>query len=206
MNTRFVFLVFSLALLLSCKSATEPGPVYDFQPMKVGSHWLYNGGGKNYTRTVVGDTTVNGKVYAVIVQDPPYKFTHRNLDSVWYYRKDGNTIYVLLSDSMNVLKECTYINPSSGASGSYYTLTFIGASERKVTRVSYSVTRLDFPDTVNGRAYPHVLKQRITSEVLTPGSISEVTQGDYYFADGVGLIDQIVSNGLTMELTDYEIK
>ena len=206
MNTRLLLLFTCVALLSNCKSATEPGPVYHYMPLTIGSHWHYFDGTNNYTRTVVNDTTMNGKVYAVVVQTPKYQFPQRNPDSVWYYRADGNNVYVLLPDTTNTLKECMFINSSQGAAGSYNTLTFIGTTERFVTHVNYSVTMQNFQDTVSGKIYSNVLRERIQSDIFHPGSITISTQGDYYYADGVGLIDQIVSGDLTMVLIDYEIK
>ena len=207
MNTRFPLIICSLLFLASCKSATEPGVVYNYFPLSVGSQWHYNASSAGaFTRTCVGDTTVNGKTYTVIVQTPTYQFPQRNKDSVWYYRKEGNKIYTLLPDTMNTLHECTYIDPTLGASDSYYTLTFIGASERLTTKVTYNVTRQNFHDTTYGKVYPNAMIEHIRSEIFHPGSTSVVTEGDYYFAEGVGLEDQVVYGDLTMELTGYEIK
>jgi len=207
MNTRFFPIICSLLFLASCKSATEPGVVYNYFPLSVGSHWHYSAGSSGaFTRTCVGDTTVNGKIYAVIVQTPAYQFAQRNKDSVWYYRKDGSTIYTLLPDTMNVLHECKYIEPTLGASGTYYTLTFLGATEKLTTKVTYNVTKQNFRDTTDGKVYSNTMIEHIRSEIFHPGSTSVVTEGDYYFAEGVGLEDQVVYGDLTMELTGYEIK
>ena len=207
MNIRSLLFLFFLTAVMGCKSATEPQPNYNFLPMTTRSHWTYSGDA-TFTRTVVGDTTVNGKTYAIIDQDPfnfgsiPDKyFPKRN-----YYRKDGNTIYVLRPDTMNVLRDCIYVNPVSGASGSYYTLTFVGGSERLVTRVTYTNTKQNFRDTVDGKIYSNVMIEHMNTEIFFPGTSSVVIEGDYYFADGVGIIDQLLTPRGTEILTSYEIK
>ena len=191
--------------LAGCSSPSSPGPVYNYFPLSVGSNWNYFDGTKTYVRTIVGDTTIKGRSYAVLLQNPKSQYAQRLPDSVWYLRKDGNNVYNLLPDTSGGFTECLFINASAGTSGSYATLTAIG-SERLVTKTNYLVKQQNFRDTVDSKIYQNVILEHIRSEILHPGSISVVTEGDYYFADGVGLIDQIVYGDLTLELTGYLIK
>ena len=103
---------------------------------------------------------------------------------------------------MNTLRDFIYVNPSAGASGSYYTITSIGNSERRITHVTYSNLKQGFKDTVDGKPYANVLVEHIRTEILYPTPI--VLEGDFYFADGVGLINDV--GYPTEELTDYTIR
>ena len=207
MNIRLLILFSLVLVVFGCKSSTEPEPNYNFLPLSVGSQWSYIGD-VPYTRKVIGDTAVNGKIYAVIEQDNfnPNNSPDRYLTKRNYYRKEGNVIYILRPDTMSVLKDFVYVNPSASASGSYYTITSIGDSERRITHVTYSNTRQIFRDTIDGKIYPNVILEHIKTEILFPRTNSIVIEGDYYFADGVGLADQVVSPSGTEELTDYQIK
>jgi hypothetical protein len=206
MKTQSTISLLLLILITGCKSGTESQPNYNYVPLSVGSHWTYFDGTRNYTRTAVGDTVINGNTYTIVVQNPTSKVLARPLDSVWYFRKVGNDVHILQPDTMNVLTEFPYINAGQGASGSYYIISTPNSNEHLVTYVTYYNTSQNFTDTVNGKIYPNVFREHIRSEILHPGTTSVVTEGDYYFADGVGLIDQIVSGDLTMILTDYVIK
>ena len=184
--------------LISCKSSTEPSPNYNYFPLTKGSNWHYYGD-VAFARTVTGDTIVGGKTYAIIEQTG-YS-PGRN-----YYRKDGNIIYSLLPDTMNILRDVVYINPANGASGAYSTLTFKGASEKIVTNVRWADTKQHFRDTTYGKPYADVMIVHIRSVVQYHDTSFSITEGDYYYADGVGMVDQITSGGGTAELTNYEIK
>ncbi len=186
-----LLLFICLLFLVSCKSGTEPGPNYNFFPLTVGSFWDYNGDAK-YTQTVIGDTNVAGNTYAIVQQS--------NNDSIYYYRKDGNTIYILQRDTLNIMRDCKYVDPVPGASGGYATLT-----KGRTTLVTYTNLRQNFTDTVHGMIFPNVLLEHIRYEILFPGTNSLVSEADYYFADGVGLIDEVGSFS-TEELINFKIK
>lgn len=201
MKIQFFVFCFCLLIMASCKSSTEPGPSYNFFPLTVGSYWKYTGD-KTFTRTVIGDTVINGKTYAIIKQS--------NNDSLSYYRKDGNIIYSLRRDTANVFKDFMYVNPTPGGSGKYSIFTLIGASELRLTNVTWSNTRMNFADTINGKPYSNVMVEHVRSVIVyhdtSSSSQFSTTEGDYYFADGVGLIDQLVSPSGTELLVEYQIR
>ena len=188
-----VFIVVCVILsFVACKSGTEPGPSYNFYPLSIGSHWSYKGD-VSYTLTVIGDTLVNAKHYAVIE-----KSTDK---TVSFLRRDGNSIYTLHPNLSNLLQEYLYVEGRSGAKGSYSYLT-----KGIVTNVTYSVDRFGIRDTVNGVNYPSVIVEHIRSVIQYKDTSFSITEGDYYFADGVGLINKLVSGDATVELLSYEIK
>jgi hypothetical protein len=204
--------MFSCMLLLvcaafGCKSSTEPQPSYNYFPLTIGSSWNYLGDVTN-TKTIVGDTTVGGKVYSIIQQDKinPMNILNDYLTFRNYFRKEGNIIYILKPDTLGQMKDFIYVSPSVGTSGSYYTITTRGSGEKLITQVVYSNTKVISIDSVNGKPYSNVLVQHNRTEIFQPRTSSIVFEGDYYFADGVGLIDQIVAPSETEELINYTIK
>lgn len=207
----FCIMVSTLFLFTQCKKddASPSNAVVNYSPLTVGSNWTYNysdgtGSSDTFTLTVTDrDTGLAGKTYKVLsASDGSGDQYFTKVDSNYYrfasFAGVGNFEELYLKDNRPV--NSTWTNQAA-----------LNVSGLPLTaNLTYLVKEKGIDHTVNGTAYKDVIHINVDINFLG----SSIGGGDFYYAQGIGLIDNLIKVNVpgqsayttTQQLVSYQIK
>ncbi|WP_157580354.1 hypothetical protein [Segetibacter koreensis] len=208
----FCLVASSLFLFTQCtKDNSSPSTsTSNYSPLTVGSNWTYNytqdsSAASTYTVTVTSkDTTANGRTYKVLSSSDGTGNLYMAREDSNYYRYASFPQLGIDGFEELYLKDNRPVNSTWTNTASFkYQGTSIPAT------LTYTIKEKGITHTVNGKTYNDVIHVNLDINVL----ISSIGGGDFYYAQGIGLIDNQISVGLSgasfnskQELISYEIK
>lgn len=190
-------------------SATSPA-VPNYSPLTVGSSWTYryieaNAAPGTFKITVTNrDTIANGKTYKVLANSD---------GSTNYLAKNNNDYYRFASFpsiGINNFEEL-YLKDNKAINDTWSgTATFIFSGQNITANLNYVLKGKGESRTVNGKVFNNVMHVRLDIALFGSG----IGGGDFYYQDGVGLIENIIAvtppigqpYSSKEELIAYEIK
>ncbi len=207
------FVASALFLFTQCKkdsSSPANTTTVNYSPLTVGSNWTYTysqdtSAATTYTVTVTDkDTVVNGRTYKVLSTSDGSGNNYEAKEDSNYYRFAsfagiGSIEELYLKDNRPVSSTWTN-NASFNYPGSPIPLT---------ANLTYTIKEKGITHDVNGKTYKDVIHVNVDISVFT----ASIGNGDFYYAQGIGLIDNQVN--LTppgsqftskQQLVSYEIK
>jgi len=215
---RLLTVALLIAAISSCKKNTNSvTPNTSFCPVTVGSTWTYlmsSSDGKfndsvfTFTATdstkIIGNKTYN--IFNSSVGDVYYSIT----DSGFY--RTGSLLSTLLGLPQLATFEELYLKPNAVADsttwGSNFVITYAG-SPIPVT-ITYTIPSIGKTMTVLGKTYTNVVDVHLSSSASYNGLQITPATGDFYYAQGVGLIsvDATVFNSATLSnvTTTFNLK
>lgn len=197
MNTYIAFALGAIiALCTSCSSSTAPlqqPEQAEFWPLAQGSSWTY-GGISSYTLTVVGDSTINSRVYTKAARSTGgYDLFFMSEGGMLYVReRDGNEVPVLLNGAP-FGKTWTYKRIVRGVAVTYEHVVAELNGIRTVHDTTYKdVQRIDVYEVEDARdnAHHEPEKKLVMSR---------------YYARAVGLIESDAGTWGKVYLTTYHL-
>jgi len=177
----------------------NPGFSNPYFPLTTGSTWTYalEQPGRapfEYTATVDGDTTMDGRTYVRLRTDLSSGNGYARVES------NGDVYSVTGSGSLElkVLKG----NPKNGETWSLD--RNVGGTMNYYT---YTIGNADTTCTVRGRTYTNVVRVEMADSVIVLGMKYPVDTGRYFFAKGVGLVQSRFDRlATTVDLISYSVK
>jgi len=199
---KFIFaLAIGVGLLQSCSKSDDSngtGSVGNYLPLATNNSWTYNtvntsaSGTTNgsFTLTVTGkDTTINSHAYKVLASS----------DGTFnYWGKSGNDYYrygtfpgVAFIGSIEEL----YLKDNVSANGGWNSTIPVNYGGTTVNvDAAYVIASTNGTLTVNGKAYSKVTKVNLALSTTLPFvGAKSLGSGEFYYADGYGLIKMNVT-------------
>lgn len=179
-------------------------------PMTKGSSWTYKAegfGADTFTRTML-DTmmTVKGRTY-VGYKNTSATYGDTGVEFYFY----GSNLYLtrVSNDPTYALQDVPIFKDNAAVNASWALATeagFLSSNARHLgTMKEKNITRV-----VNGKTYTNVCHTKIELQMAVSGVYLTTIVADYYFAQGVGMIDYIESVGGSQSerhsLISYTIK
>ncbi len=206
-----ILVVTSALLFMQCKKdSSSSAATVNFSPLTIASSWTYSyttgsAATQSFTSTVTSrDTTINSKTYSVL----------SNSDGTFTYLcKSGNNYYRFASFpglGLNNFEEL-YLIDTKAVNETWSAATSITYSGFTLpVNLNYTIKEKGISRTVSGKSFTSVTHVRLDISL----SGSAVGGGDFYYQDGVGLIEDsiLVTPPLqpaytsTELLTAYQIK
>ena len=175
----------SIVLFTQC-SKDASSPVANYSPLTAGSNWTYKYTEGNASSTFKltatnRDTVANGKTYKVLTSSE---------GTSTYLSKVGNDYYRFAAlPTIGVFEEL-YLMDNKAVNETWTgTTTFkYGTSDVTANR-TYTIKGKGESRTVNGKSFSNVTHVRLDISVFG----FAVGGGDFYYQEGVGLIDDTIS-------------
>ena len=205
------------ALVVSCKKKADAVPVpSDFGPLTTGSTWTYQSTtagspSTSYTLTATNrDTSINGKSFRVLTNS-----TGPNN----YRNKTGNDYYSFGSfQALNLKLEQLYLKDNVDVNATWQSTQAFTVPQFPLPLTAtfiYILKEKGISRNVNNKAFTNVIK--VGLNISVSGGIGAVANADFYYAPGVGLIEntynvnaiplaQVSASSTTEILTSYSIK
>jgi len=187
------------------KTSSSPG---DYSPLTAGSTWTYtDNNGATYKLTATNkDTVAAGHTYRVLTNSSgPNNYLGKNGNE--YYRFGS-----LSTIGVNNVEEL-YLKDNEGVNGTWkisQSFNYPGIPIPLTAELSYTIKSKGGTHTVNGKTFNNVIQVHL--EIGITG-FATVGNGDFYYAEGVGMIENAVTVTLsgqnitsTTTLVSYEIK
>jgi hypothetical protein len=180
---------------------TPPETSKSYQPLTVGSTWLYksrnNAAGTDATYTLTatsGDSTINGKSYKV--------FSRTNASNEYYYNTGDQYYQFGAIANITAPTELLYLNSSVDAGVSWaetkdVNIPGLGVANLKIT---YTTVEKLASLIVEGKTYENVIHVKLELSEVKLGAVPvPVVSQDIHFynAEGVGRIKQTVKLNIT---------
>jgi hypothetical protein len=194
-----------LMLLTSCsKNSDSPEPNYS--PTTAGSSWTYTTGSNLFTITATNrDTVAGGKTYRILANNNgPNNYVAK--DSGDYYRYGA-----IAAIGANGIEEL-YLKDNLDVNGTWSSSQAVNVPGYPplTAKLTYTIKAKGTTRVVSGKTYNNVIQVRLDISIL---SVS-LGGGDFYYADGIGLIENNVAIAVPGQpnisqvqlLTAYEIK
>jgi hypothetical protein len=163
-----------------------------YQPLSTGSTWHYTGFA-DYTVSIVGDTTFNGHAWKII--------NNTGTTGRGYVRKSGTTYIDFSPTGQPVSGEVIGLNETPGSSWTW-DITANGLATHYVfTNAKQGLTHI-----VLGKTYKNVIDVHLDYTSTFNGMVVQTNSGEYYYAQGIGLIDADLGSLGFSQLTSYSIK
>jgi hypothetical protein len=191
MKTAFFSLVFAAASMLSVsscknKNVTEPTPP-NFNPTTANSTWTYRNE-SNGTNTVTAtnrDTTINSKSYRVYTN---------SAGGFQYMARQGNNYYRFGNiPAINAIGvEELYLKDNENVEGTWSDVKQVlapGIPTPLNATLGYKIKSKGGTRTVNNKVFNNVTYVRLDISVAQLGFNVPIGGGDFYYADGIGLIE-----------------
>lgn len=210
----YLIALFAVSLLTfsACKKNdddSEENKPADYNPVTTGSTWTYTPNvGPSYTLTATDrDTTALARTYKVFTSSNGVN-QYRSKSGSDYYRfgvvpglgaQGFEELYLKDNQNVNALWQTTQ------------NFTFPGVPFPLVATLQYTIKEKGISRNVAGKDFPKVIHVRLDISVISVGSVGG---GDFYYAEGVGLIEssllitaqgQVLANSTEL-LTSYDIK
>lgn len=173
--------------LSSCDKEETTPKADDYSPLTVGSSWTYqNTPGTPYTLTVTNrDTVAAGKTYKVLSNSSGgSNYLGKNGND--YYRFGAFSAVGLTAVEELYLKDNQAVNATWSAS---QVITVPSIPFPLTANLTYTIKSKDGVRTVAGKAFNKVTFVRLDLAIAGYGSIGG---GDFYYAEGVGLIESLI--------------
>lgn len=184
----------------------EPVPSH-YAPYTKGSTYNYMFKTKTetyyYTLTSTGDTTINGRTYAILTDG--YNLQYISYDQGGYY------LYEPAFDSETSHHPAAvrpflydYLALNSQWNDTIKATTFAGDPETAMLK--YTIIQKGTPMTVAGKTYSSVIGVKQDGYIIAGGLANPIgTIANYYYADSTGFIEKDAPND-TIRLLSYELK
>jgi hypothetical protein len=188
----FCLLAPSLFLFTGCKKDGKPSTgAPDYIPLTVGSNWTYSStegtsDTSQFTLTVSDkDTGINGKTYKVLSSSDGSENTYLAKIDSNYYR------YSSISDTGNI--EELYLKDNSPVNTRWTNSTSFTIPESPTpltADLTYLIKEKGISHLVNGKTYSDVI--HIAMDISVPVLAPNFGDGDFYYANGIGLIQSSI--------------
>jgi hypothetical protein len=201
----FVFSFFAIGILTGCSNSsidsteslriTNNQTTTDFYyPLTKGSTWTYTGT-QNYTQRVLGDTTLNGKTYAIIGM---YRFDDYLTSTARAYWADSkfSSLGMYVTSSTEIVTLDTIPNSMWSTNSTVNDFTH---------HYDFVTAERGLIHTVLGKEYSNVIKVHVDWSYINGGQTS-TQHFDYYYAKGIGLIEVASPELGNIYLQSYSIK
>ena len=183
------FVASVLLLFTGCSKDDSPSSAAtDFSPSTSGSNWNYRytegATVKTFKMTAIKDTTINSKAYKIYTND---------LIDTTYMGKSGNDYYRFQSFpalGLNNFEEL-YLKDNLEVNGTWSSSTAIKYSGYDIPVTLY--------DTIKGKGETRIVEGKTYNDVthvklgIVTTIFGNIGGGDFYYAKGVGLIDNNIS-------------
>ena len=182
------FIAAVLLVFTGCSKDDSPSSAKtDFSPSTSGSNWTYHYTEGTTVKTVkmiaVKDTTINSKAYTIYTND---------LIDTTYMAKSGNDYYRFQSFpalGINDFEEL-YLKDNLDVDGTWSSTTTINYSGFNVpVTLNDTIKGKGETRTVEGKTYSDVTHVKLGIVTTIFGNVGG---GDFYYAKGVGLIDNTI--------------
>ena len=220
---KIVLIIFSIAVIYftGCKkdspiSKNSPTLSDNYWPVTTGSTWTYSEKDANdnniYSNTIklLGDTSmINGKPYYNITVTAPATAT-----PIFGYLREDSHLYKLreVAKAGDIALEYQILIDTAAAGYTWTATTnetgnYAGVPSRVISKiVEKGITK-----TINGKTFDKVIHTQTQLQFLSQGTTyNDAEMHDFYFAKGIGMIEDIESNQgtvlYTRDLSDYTIK
>jgi hypothetical protein len=210
-----IYLVFSVMIFFAyCKkdSGTPAAAAPNFSPLTPGTNWTYKyteGTVSSFKLTVTNrDTVSNGKTYKVITSTDGTTTYLAKVDNDYYRSASFPGIGVKNFEEL-------YLKDNKAVNDTWTGTATINVSGQNITaNLTYTIKEKGVSRTVNGTPFNNVIHVRLDIAVFT----LPVGGGDFYYQDGVGLIEDGISvtppallgggpaYNSKQEIVSYEIK
>lgn len=180
----------ALALITGCKKSEDAAPLPgNFGTVgNSGSSWTYVSSSSGvYTLTMTDkDTLINAKSYDVL---------KNSAGGNEYQGKFGNDYYRFLrlpTFAVNGFEEL-YLKADAGVGGSWQiNLPISFGGFPGTAQLTYTLTEAGISKTVLNKTFPNVIHVKLTVKAGITGFMADAGGGDFYYADGVGIISYAI--------------
>lgn len=195
-NFLFLFAItaFFIASCQQNNTVTPPPSSCSYAPYSNGSEFVHiQSNGDTSTTVVTGDTVINGAACKILSQT----FSSGNQGGVVYHYCGGGSYmyrnlyvpqYNIVVDSLVYLKDNLSVGDTWTASFSGVFNTIPITAEYEYSCVATGLTR-----TVSSQTFNNVVHVRSDAYATTLGIRKMIATTNYYFAEGVGVIETDVS-------------
>jgi hypothetical protein len=203
-----IVVVSFLFLFTECNKSSD-APAEDYSPLTAGSSWAYtsSSGTSNKLTATNRDTVASGHTYRVLTNSSGPNT---------YLGKSGNEYYrfgSLSSLGINNVEEL-YLKDNLDVNGTWkleQAFNYPGIPIPLTATLNYTIKSKGGTRTVSGKNFTNVIQVRLDISITGLGSVGG---GDFYYASGVGMIENTISINIvgqppiaeTTLLTAYEIK
>ncbi len=202
--------LFILALLVGCSKEKAPATASeDYSPLTANSTWTYKtNSGSTFVITATNrDTVAKGKTYKVLLNS-----AGQNL----YQSKAGGEYFrfgTFADVGINAVEEL-YLKDNQPVNATWLISQAFSAPGIPIpltANLNYTIKEKGINKTVGSKSFTNVIHIRLDLSIAGFGSIGG---GDFYYANGVGLIENIINVTVpgqaafsqTQQITDYSIK
>lgn len=191
----FCLVASSLVLFTQCKKDdSSPSQVTNsnYSPLTTGSTWTYSStedtsAATTFTATVTDkDTTVNGRTYKVLTTSDASGNIYMTREDSNYYRFSSFPQIGINGFEELYLKDNRPVNSPWTATQNF---TLSGSPIPLTATLTYNITEKGISHSVNGQTYNDVIHVNVDINVF---SVS-IGGGDFYYAKGIGLIDNTIN-------------
>ncbi|MDP4220794.1 MAG: hypothetical protein Q8916_05150 [Bacteroidota bacterium] len=161
-------------------------------PLSTGSSWHYTGFA-DYTVSIVGDTTFNGHSWKII--------NNTASSGRGFVRKSGTTYINFSPSGQPVAGEFIGVNEAPGSTWAWDITNNGLATHYAFTNAKQGMTHI-----VLGKTYKNVIDVHLDYSSTFNGVVVQTSTGEYYYAQGIGLIDADLGSLGSSQLTSYTIK
>lgn len=203
-NLKFLSFVATLSILFASCQPNNNNPIAscDYFPYNTnGSEFIYtttnNNGTDTITETVLGDTTINGYACKIIEQTT----TASSSNPSRYYSYCGPSGYMqrnFFIPGYNVVVDSLVYLKDNLSAGDMWVNTFSGTFNNFNVTVDYEnfYENIEPTRVVNGETFNNVIQIRLDlyTTISSFGGRQFSGSFNYYFAEGVGLIENSANN------------